>query len=264
MLYILTALSAEAKPIVEKLRLKRVYDLPYTLFENEHTKLIVSGIGSENAMMTTSALFGYAKPHPDDLFINVGICAAPANYALGEALLIHKITYKERFFFSDILFEHSLQESDLTCKDIAVDTLQNTPVDMESYGVFTAASRFLDTHQILFFKVVSDHFEPSSVTKELAHELISKNLVKFQEIISASKSIRVQKELFDIEEKKLIEAISLSLTLSQSNAFYDACCYYKLHHKKPLHVSSITPPQTKLSKLQRSGYLEQLIKTLTL
>jgi hypothetical protein len=133
---------------------------------------------------------------------------------------------------------------------------------MESYGIYKAASRFFDTHAMLFFKVVSDHFEPLHVSKELAIELILKNIDSLKKIIHAAKFVTKQNELFTQKEKELIQAISSHLTKSQSDAFYDACCYYKLHHKKPLNIE--TPSYEKLSKKERSHYLESLIKTLTL
>ena len=261
MLYITVALSAEARPLIEHFQLTRTYTLPYTIFENEEVKLIVTGIGIENAMMATSALLGQFPPSKTDILINIGICAAPQSFEIGEAFLVHKISYKDNFSFPDILFEHVLKESDILCVDEPVDEILNNPVDMESYGVYKAASRFFSTHQILFLKVVSDHFEPQSVTKELAIELISKNLKNLDTILHAAAYIANKTPLFTQDEKKHINLISDYLTKAQSDAFYDACCYYKLHHKKPLHVE--TPDSKKLSKKERSEYLESLIKTLT-
>ena len=264
MLYIVAALSAEARPFVERYRLKRVHSLPFTLFENEEIKLIISGMGIDNAMIATSALLGHCPPDENDLLVNIGICAAPKNFKVGDALLIHKIEYKEHAYFPDILFEHQLNESDILSVDEPAENDLQTPVDMESYGVFKAASRFLKTHQMLFFKVVSDHFEPQNVTKELAGELISKNLLNLEQVISSAKYVIKKDEIFTADEKRLIQEISEQLTKAQSDRFVDACCYYRLHHKKALHVSGITPPVEKLAKHKRNEYLEELIKTLTL
>ena len=268
MLYITVALSAEARPLVDSFKLTRTYILPYTLFENKDIKLIVTGIGNENAMMATSVFLGHFLPSKNDILVNVGICAAPKEFAIGEALLIHKIIYKSSSYFPDILFEHNLLECEITSVDEPLDSPLKMPVDMESYGVYKAASRFLDTHNILLFKVVSDHFEPLHVSKELATELISKNLQNLQSIIRFAEYIAKQPPLFTFDEEKLISAISIYLTKSQSALFYDACCYYKLHHQKPLltecHLNIKTLNSEKLSKKERSEYLDSLIKTLIL
>jgi hypothetical protein len=261
MLYITVALSAEARPLIEYFELTRTYVLPYTLFENESLKLIVTGMGIDNAMMATSALLGHFPPKQGDLLINVGICAAPKEFAIAQALLAHKLTYKEHSCYPDILFEHTLHECELLCVDEPVHTPLKDPADMESYAVYKAASRFLDTQSILFFKVVSDHFEPLHVNKTDVEKLISSNLPQLLNIIHSAQYVNAQEELFDADEKELMDAIAQHLTKSQSHAFYDACAYHKLHKKTALHVNI---PDKKLSKHERNSYFEQLIKTLTL
>ncbi|MDD2357050.1 MAG: hypothetical protein PHX13_03960 [Thiovulaceae bacterium] len=262
MLYITVALSAEARGLIDYFKLTRTYTLPYTMFENEQIKLIVTGVGIDNAMMATSALLGLSPPSKTDLLVNLGICAAPKNFEIGEAFLAHKICYKNEFYFPDILFEHSLQESDILSVDEPARKMLKLPADMESYGVYKAASRFFSTHQILFFKIVSDHFEPLHVNKGLAIELIFKNLKNLDAVLHSAKYVINKEPLFSQEEKKLITTISSYLTKAQSDSFYDACCYYKLHQKKILPVK--IPSGEKLSKKERSEYLESLIKTLTL
>ena len=268
MLYITTALSAEARPLIEHYKLTRIYSLPYTMFENEEIKLVITGMGMENAMMATSAFLGYFHPKKDDIFLNIGICAAPKEFSISEAVLAHQLTcktpQKEHSYYPDILFEHNLRESELLCVETPVQKPLYAPTDMESYGIYKAACRFFDTHEMLFFKVVSDHFEPLHVNKELATELIQNHLPSLESIIHSAKYVSKAKPLFEKEEDHLIEAISTSLTKSQSDAFYDACCYFKLHYQTDLQKSGITIPQTKLTKQGRSEYYEQLIKTLTL
>ena len=264
MLYLVVSHSAEARPIIDSYRLKRVYTLPYTMFENDDVRLVISGMGIENAMMATSALLGHLPPKKSDILVNVGVCAAPQSLAVGEAFLAHKISYKGHSCFPDILFEHPLDESDIISVDAPAHDPLTAPTDMECYGVYKAASRFLSSHQMLFFKIVSDHFEPQNVTKELAAELVSGNIEKLRNVIDSAKFVAQKEDIFAEDENTLIKEIALHLTKAQSDAFYDACCYYRLHHKRPLHVSGVQAPDERLSKQQRSEYFERLIKTLTL
>ncbi len=268
MLYITVALSAEARPLIDTFKLTRTYALPYTLFENSDIKLLVTGVGLQNAIMATSAFLGHFSPNEDDLLLNIGICAAPQSFEIGEAFLVHKLTCKvpyeskNQVYYPDILFEHPLKESDLLSVDESMDIAQELPVDMEAYGVYKAASRFLNTHQLLFFKVVSDHFEPLHVSKESATSLIQNSMNALQNILHSAKYVTKKDSLFSQEEQESIDAIANYFTKSQASAFYDACCYYKLHHKKPLDLK--TPSQEKLSKKERSIQFESLVKTLTL
>ena len=128
MLYITVALSAEARPLIDHFQLTRTYTLPYTTFENEEVKLIVTGIGIENAMMATSALLGQFPPSKTDILVNIGICAAPQSFEIGEVFLVHKISYKNNFLFPDILFEHVLKESDILCVNEPANEILKSPV----------------------------------------------------------------------------------------------------------------------------------------
>ncbi len=271
MLYITVALSAEARALIDTFKLSRTYTLPYTMFENEEIKLIVTGVGRENAMMATSALLGRFPPSHNDIFVNLGICAAPKEFAIGAMILAHKLTApfeNTSSFFPDILFEHPLIECELLCVDAPQTSPLHAPTDMESFGAYKAASRFFDTHAMLFFKVVSDHFEPLHVSKDSALALISQSMDTFKNLIHWARFVTKKEELFSLEEQEHIQTIASHLTKSQSDRFYDACCYYKLHHKKPLHAKCplgiSLPSSTKLSKQERSQYLESLVKTLTL
>jgi adenosylhomocysteine nucleosidase len=269
MLFFVTALSAEAKPIVQKYNLKRIYTLPYTLFENDEIKLLVTGIGLQNAMLAVSAFLGHYTVAKTDILINIGICAAPKIFAIGQTLLIHKLTcnmrfgHKEHAYYPDILFEHPFHESELLSLEAPKNAHHPFPVDMEAYGIYTAAARFLDAHRMLFFKIVSDHFEPETVNKEQTTILIETALPNILQAIQNALCIFTGKTIFAQEEKNLIEQISLLLTKSQSDAFYDACRYYKLHRKKSFHESGIQIPKHKLTKQQRSAYFDKLIAALT-
>ena len=157
MIYLITALDAEARAIIEHYRLKRVFPLPYTLYEGENTLLLVTGRGKTNALMAVSALLGWRRPSSEDTLINVGICGAPNSFSIGEPLLVHQITDGERRYYPDILYSHSLRETSLICVDTPQAFPCEAPVDMESAGIFCAASKFFKLHQMAFLKIVSDH-----------------------------------------------------------------------------------------------------------
>lgn len=260
MLYFVIAHSAEAQPIIQFYKLKRVYKFSYTMFESDSVKLIISNIGIENGMMATSVLLGYCIPTQNDLLINIGICAS--HYDIGTTLLIHKITHNNNSYFPDILFDHNLQENSLKTVDEPATEISSEAVDMESYGIYKAASRFLKAHQMIFLKIVSDNFQPESVTKNETKALISSSLDNLQDIISKALSIFDQDDIFSPKEIKFLNLVTKKLTKSQSNALLDACKYYKLHYKKQLPESKIQQINTITTKQQRSVYLNDLIKTL--
>ena len=54
---------------------------------------------------------------------------------------IHQISDGERRYYPDILYPHALRESSLLCLDNPADAPCDVPVDMESSGLFAAATR---------------------------------------------------------------------------------------------------------------------------
>lgn len=260
MTYLITALDAEARPLIEHYRLKRDHSLPYTLYKNDDTVLLVSGMGKMNSAMAVSSLLGWRVPVDEDILINVGVCGAPKSYKIGEVLLIHQIIDNDRHYYPDILYTHPHQETSLICVDTPQSELSDYPVDMESVSVFKAASRFFKLHQMAFIKIVSDHFTPESVTKEMVIEQIGSNLPTIENVRHHLESVQNSNTLFTCEEKGDIEAFKTHFTKSQGDALEDVLCFFRLKNPaKPLSLPSDIPN----SKRERSMLLEEYITTLT-
>ena len=260
MTYLITALDAEARPLIEYYRLKRDMSLPYTLYKNDNTLLLVSGMGKTNALMAVSALLGWRIPSSEDILINVGICGAPETFAIGEALLIHQIIEEKRRYYPDILFPHTLKETSLLCVDAPQSHTSDYPVDMESASVFQAAERFFKLHQMAFLKIVSDHFAPEYVTKDWVVESIRSNLDIVDHLIQKLQGAQNKTSLFPPNEREKIEIFKTHFTKSQGDAIEDALCFFRLKNPTaPLNLPSDIPN----SKRERSMLLEECIRTLT-
>jgi hypothetical protein len=260
MIYLITALDAEARPLCDHYRLKRDTSLPYTLYRNDAIVLLVCGMGKTNALMAVSALLGWRHPNPEDCMINIGICGAPSDYPIGEALLIHQIIEGNRRYYPDILYTHSFRETSMRCVDTPQSTLSDYPVDMESSGIFQAASRFFKLHQMAYVKIVSDHCVPESVTKEGVIELLCSHVNTVDTLMSSLKAMQKQTPLFSADERDEIEAFKAHFTKSQGAVLEDALTYFRLKNKEePLSLNLQIPS----SKRERSLLLEELISTLT-
>jgi len=261
MIYLITALDAEARPLIEHYRLKRHYRLPYTVYTNDTMLLLVTQMGSKNAMMALSALLGWRQPNSNDILLNIGICGAPAAFAIGEALLIHQILDQDRRYYPDILYPHPLRESPLMCLDTPQEGTATTPVDMESAGIFQAASRFFKLHRIAFLKIVSDHFEPAAVTKEGVMSLIRNRITVIESLITQLLNVQKNGVPFTQEERERIEHLKTFFTKSQSDALEDALAYFRLKSPdEPLHLPDEAIPH---SKRERSSLHERIIALLT-
>jgi hypothetical protein len=261
MIYIITALHAEARPFLDRYRFKRNDALPFALYESDTILLGVTQSGYDNAMIATAALLGYRPPTENDVLLNIGICGAPQAYEIGTLLLIHKIIHNNHSYYPDMLLSHPFEESDLESVKKAQDEHHALPVDMEAYPIFKVASRFMQLHQLLFIKIVSDHFEPERVTKELVLELIGTKMPQIEGLIHALSHLFDKTPLYELQEQMLIDAYKSQLTQSQQSQLDDALCYFRLKERRPLHVSLFDTKHLKHKK-ERGEAFEQLISTL--
>lgn len=261
MTYLITALDAEARPFIEHYRLKRDSTLPYTLYRNEDLLLLVTQPGKSNAIMAVSALLGYIIPGENDILINIGICGAPLEYGLGEALLVHQIFENSRAYYPDILYPHPWRESAIVCNDLPQAAPYHHPVDMESSSIFLAASKFFKLHRIAFLKIVSDHFNPDSVTKEGVIALMQQHVSSLGTLIECLTSIPRKPDLFTPNERAEIDHLKTFLTKSQGDALEDALAYYRLKSPdRPLILPRGPLPD---SKRERNRLHEELVTSLT-
>ena len=69
MIYLVIALKPEAQAFVDKYKLTKSKLGAFTLFSNENMKLIVSGMGIENARIATQTLINNFDISDDDIYI---------------------------------------------------------------------------------------------------------------------------------------------------------------------------------------------------
>ncbi|MCK9492390.1 MAG: hypothetical protein M0Q24_09875 [Sulfurimonas sp.] len=141
MIYVICALKCEAQAFIDKYKLDKSK-------KNELIAIIVSGVGKQNMQDATSRVV--LEMQSNDIILNVGICGANESFEIGELV--------------------DASEHRLTCVDNEVSQSDvYTLVDMESDGFLKATK---DVKNSYIFKIVSDHFQPKSITKEFAKSLV--------------------------------------------------------------------------------------------
>ncbi len=167
MLYIVTALKPEAQAFIDRYKLKKERLDGYLLFKNSDITLIVSGLGVNNARIATQTLINHFDVIDADIYLNVGICGAKEIYDIGELLNISTVVYDE--------IEYKLSNQDnktIHCLDVEATSEIHEVVDMESFGFYDAVTHSPAIKNFYILKVVSDHFQPQTVTKEKTKTLI--------------------------------------------------------------------------------------------
>ena len=184
MVYIITAMYAEAHAFIERFHLKK--DPSHTRFQvfqntDEGILLVISGTGPVPAAVAAGSIltqFGAGE----DFLINAGICAGIRNASdcgtenlckAGEIFLGCKIREKTsgRTFYPDLLYRHEFREAQIVTGVKPYDGTEPGDegfylYDMEAAAVYQAGAFFLGPHQMSFLKVISDDGNAQDVTSE--------------------------------------------------------------------------------------------------
>ena len=226
MLYIVTALYIEAKPLISLFNLKK--DNSYTkfqVFSNEDVKLIISGTGKVKSATALTYLISKEDIKKDDYIVNIGFVASNKNSQLGDIVYVSKIqnAYSDFDFYPEMIYKHNFLEGSLTTFDSIVEKkIENTEyIDMEAYGFFQTASIFFKKDKIIVLKIVSDilkdkvedrvlvDFKDENLFSE-SYNSIYKFLVNFKTVNDDSNFTITEQELI----KKVLENLRLSDTMT--------------------------------------------------
>ncbi|MBL0687551.1 MAG: nucleoside phosphorylase [Sulfurospirillum sp.] len=173
MTFIHTALTCEAKPIVEYFKLQCMQTKPYKIYKKNNIILIVSGIGKEKTALYVKDIF---KKFNIKKAINVGIVGCKNK----------KIKIGSLFCTNRRL--ENIQHATLTSVDKALENNENlktTLVDMEAKMFLHVSSKFLSQKDIYVLKVVSDHLDTTIPKKEFVWNIIEKNLKDMSKIVTS-------------------------------------------------------------------------------
>lgn len=198
MIYIITAMYAEAHPFITRFQLKK--DISHTRFQVFKNKeadlcLVISGTGSVPAAVAVSNTCAEYGTGQEDFLLNVGICAGiwAANMhgtdsarQTGKIFLCNKITEQStgKTFYPDILYRHQFTESQIITG--AKPYIKTNPVtipdtdfclyDMEAAAIYQAGAYYFGPHQMNFLKILSDAGTPDKVTSGQVEYLIGRNM----------------------------------------------------------------------------------------
>ncbi|NOZ91025.1 MAG: nucleoside phosphorylase [Epsilonproteobacteria bacterium] len=154
-----TALFAEAKPIIEHLKLRFIQKKPYRLYQRDNIVLAVTGMGEKTLIIKEILSQYYIKKA-----INIGIAGCKdKNIPIGA------------LFCTTHNLPHISHSTITTVKKPLNNphNLKTTLVDMET-DYFLEATK--DIKEVYVFKVVSDYLDTTIPSKQFVWEIIEKSL----------------------------------------------------------------------------------------
>ena len=182
----LVALQPEARPLIDRLKLKKRNGThPFSVFENETHRLVISGIGRIQAAAATGFLLGQQDGRPQAI-INLGI-AGHGSLDLGTAFLANRIFHSREkgIYYPPAALESKISKSGLQTMDAPEkDYPEPIGYDMEAHAFCSIAYQFITRELVQVIKVVSDN--PSAPLTDfdpkLATDLLFENLSIVEEI----------------------------------------------------------------------------------
>ena len=247
MIYVFMALYAEAKPLIEKLELKKINSrFKFIQYESPEICLTITGVGSIAASTAVGAVCASRDIEDTDILVNIGSCAGSASSLYG-IYLIHKIrdAVSGRTYYPDMLYKHMFKEAEIvtissvkakseTVSSPTLSTKERLLHDMEAAAIYQAGSYFVGPHQMQFLKVVSDEGNGAAVTPNMLTECMHMHVDEMAELLDTLQAItkewQKQKLVFSEEETGLVAQLCEDLHCS---AFMKAsveqlCRYWKL------------------------------------
>jgi len=273
-IFIITALMAEAAPIIEHFKLKKdITNNTYQLYRNYDIVLIISGVGKIKSAMAATYLFSTYNSKERNFLINIGFCGTNSSkYRLGTPLLIHKITDVDTNYdyYPDIFIDSTLPREALYCyskpvKKENINTKEDIFCDMESSGIMEVSKKFTYSHEVVIIKIISDYLSIENLNHEILKNYIKDNILYIEQIIKQLKSLNYSfNELFMEEEENFLDIISdnLRFTTSMKQILLKKIKKAKLEHKEPLKVLKLFTEINVNSKIEGKKIFEQIIDKL--
>ena len=202
MIILAMAIYCEAKPLIEKYRLKKDESyMPFTVFANEEKEilLIITGTGNAAAASSVAGVCAKLDLKADKNFlVNIGTCASTS--ASDEIYICSKITDEssERTFYPDMIYKNPFKEAEIITSAVLFKNKndknpQNTSgtvlYDMEAAFVWQAGAYFFAPHEMSFVKILSDNGDTEGITPDYITALVENHINIIGEYINRFRDI---------------------------------------------------------------------------
>ncbi|MFQ5543386.1 MAG: hypothetical protein ACE5FY_03430 [Nitrospiria bacterium] len=186
---IVVSLMAEARPLIDLLRLHRLAGKhPFLIYTNEDFNLIISGIGKLFSAAATAYLQALTRKEGPVAWFNFGI-AGHRDLEIGQGFIAHKVTDQatQRCYYPPLIYPLPCATSDLTTVDTPNKEYKTSGgYDMEASGYYQMALRSTTIEWVQCYKVVSDipQYPVEKITKASVIRLMDEHLDEIEIILS--------------------------------------------------------------------------------
>ena len=181
---ILSALKAEAIPLINYYKLVPNNSIGLQMYKNDLFTILITGVGKKNVNKTLKEYLKKFKNIEEAKFINIGIAGGiKGNCRIGEMFFINKVfdDYLEVDYNIKTGNRPNILENQVTTVfEPILDNGQEREglVDMEAYEICSVLSDFNQLNKVTIIKIVSDFMDSDTkyLSSKQIRELIEKNL----------------------------------------------------------------------------------------
>ncbi|MGB0867559.1 MAG: hypothetical protein ACPGSC_13700 [Granulosicoccaceae bacterium] len=154
---LVVALAAEARPLIDALKLKRQLDKPWQYYNNGDQHLLLTGMGQLNAAAACAWLIGRYPKLDRAPWVNIGI-AGHQSFDLGNLRWIERIETSKNSFYPALHIRSSIAGATLKTVDQPCSSYRGTHlIDMEGAAFYQTTTKFAAIELVHILKVVSDN-----------------------------------------------------------------------------------------------------------
>ncbi len=237
MLHLVTALQAEAKPLIEHYSLVRRNADAFPIYDNQDIALIVSGIGKVAAAAATGYLHAQTGNHSCTAWLNIGI-TGHSRRAIGDGVLAHKITDQitGRSWYPPLTFGLPCASDDLiTVDEPETEYRENGLYDMEAAGFYATACRFTTAELVHCYKIVSDNLATPTeeVSGKTVQALIERRLDTVDILVQALRALAARLAEFQSDPGELARFLERwRFTVSEQHQLRRLLLYWQARSPK--------------------------------
>lgn len=181
---ILSALKAEAIPLINYYKLVPNNSIGLQMYKNDLLTILITGVGKKNVNKALKEYLKKSKNIEEAKFINIGIAGGvKGNCKIGEMFFINKVfdDYLEVDYNIKTGKRPNILENHVTT--VFEPILNNGQgreglVDMEAYEICSVLSDFNQLNKVIIIKIVSDFMDSDTkyLNSKQIQKLIKKNL----------------------------------------------------------------------------------------
>ena len=188
---IISALRAEAEPLVNFYKLEHDLSYDYPVYKGENIRIICTGVGRKNVRRVLINFYSKLSKEPNYQFINIGIAGAKKGVCkIGQCFIIDSISddKSDSIYQLNNVFESQILTQNITTVSEPVSNGGNkyrSLVDMEAHEICTVVDSYDDLENLFIIKIISDFMDVSRkyFSFDTVYDLVDNNISNIDKLL---------------------------------------------------------------------------------